>query len=116
MNEVSEVPSVKTEVEANTSSNVPEPYHSAYEETFNHYEEIMASRFVGCIYCLMIYAPKSVVEWTDEGTTAICPICGVDAVIPMSLERVNSEFLKDMRKHWFDELLVRHAELKTRKP
>ncbi len=35
-----------------------------------------------CYQCLKTFAPGAVIDWTDEGQTAICPHCGVDAVIP----------------------------------
>lgn len=36
----------------------------------------------GCYYCLRIYSPKDIEEWVDANSTAICPFCGIDAVVP----------------------------------
>ena len=38
----------------------------------------------GCYYCGEIYrvADKPIIEWVDGGYTALCPVCGIDAVIP----------------------------------
>lgn len=33
-----------------------------------------------CIYCLRKYHPSLIVEWVEE--TAICPYCGIDAIVP----------------------------------
>lgn len=37
----------------------------------------------GCVYCCEQYYPIEIEEWS--GDTAICPRCGIDAVIPNSL-------------------------------
>ena len=98
---------------------IPEPYLSAYKETSNHKANIMNSRWVGCIYCLLVYAPKSSMQWADGGRTASCPICGVVAVMPLSVERFDSDFLERMRAHWFGnpktEAFFRTADAKSAK-
>jgi hypothetical protein len=68
--------------------------------------EILSSERCGCFYCLEVFLPSEVKEWTDEkegvGQTALCPRCGIDAVIgsesgyPMTIE-----FLRLMKEHWF---------------
>lgn len=35
-----------------------------------------------CVHCCKTYPVGDLEEWTDDGTTAICPHCSVDAVIP----------------------------------
>jgi hypothetical protein len=50
-------------------------------------QEILAADVCGCYYCLSTFAPSTIEEWTDfdhngVGRTALCPQCGVDAVIP----------------------------------
>jgi hypothetical protein len=42
--------------------------------------ELEASEVCGCIACERIYFPSEVVRWLDDGT-ALCPHCGVDAVV-----------------------------------
>jgi len=42
--------------------------------------ELEASEVCGCIACERIYFPSEVVRWA-EGETALCPHCGVDAVV-----------------------------------
>lgn len=38
----------------------------------------------GCYYCGQVYqlAENPIIEWVDGGQTALCPKCGIDAVIP----------------------------------
>lgn len=56
----------------------------------------------GCFYCKKIYSPDRIKDWTDEGRTAICPYCKVDAVIPEidSIE-VTEELLNTLHKKYF---------------
>ena len=42
--------------------------------------ELEASEVCGCIACERIYFPSEVVRWREDGT-ALCPHCGVDAVV-----------------------------------
>lgn len=56
---------------------------------------------VGCYHCLMIFDPKEVKEWTDEGQTAICPFCAVDAVLAETDNTLlTRELLTKLRDYW----------------
>lgn len=57
----------------------------------------------GCFQCLRIFSPSEITEWIeDEDGTAICPYCGVDAIIGESSGYpITKEFLSEMQKHWF---------------
>lgn len=63
----------------------------------------------GCFYCLKIFASSEIDEWCSEtengeGVTAICPYCGVDAIISENCEfPLTSELLGAMNKMWFCE-------------
>lgn len=58
----------------------------------------------GCFYCLRIYDPKEIVWEDDADDTAMCPYCGIDAVIPESETLpVTKALLKQMREFWFTE-------------
>jgi hypothetical protein len=56
----------------------------------------------GCYYCLKIYSPSKITEWCDSDQTAICPECGIDAVIPFDPENYDidpmSEFKEELIK------------------
>lgn len=59
----------------------------------------------GCFYCLTIYEPSEIKEWIEDknGDTAICPHCGIDAVLPNGREYpLNKAFLQRMRGYWFE--------------
>ena len=59
-----------------------EYFEKIHKECSNHVLPIKSSKLVGCFHCKFIYPPKDIMEWTDSDTTAICPHCGVDAVLP----------------------------------
>ena len=42
--------------------------------------ELEASEVCGCLACERIYFPSEIVRWVD-GETAVCPHCGIDAVV-----------------------------------
>jgi len=68
----------------------------------NNRDELSCSALCGCFYCLAIYSPTEITEWTDEDQTAICARCGIDSVIgTTSGYPVTTEFLQRMHDHWF---------------
>ena len=71
----------------------------------HHREAIIAAAECACFYCLEIFSPSSIVEWTDFdnegiGQTAMCPNCRIDSVIPVR-QGVDSELLEEMKARWF---------------
>jgi NAD-dependent SIR2 family protein deacetylase len=56
----------------------------------------------GCFYCLNEYPFQRIAEWTDDGKTAICPCCGVDAVLGFNTPVADQGLLRDMHKFWFE--------------
>lgn len=56
----------------------------------------------GCFHCLKIFPPSAVKEWTDNDDTAICPHCGVDAVLPESFDfKLTEDILRKLNTYWF---------------
>lgn len=59
-----------------------------------------------CFYCGKTCNPEEITEWHEEviekGTTAFCPHCGVDSVIPVYQEFMKSErVISMMMTYWF---------------
>jgi len=60
-----------------------------------------------CFYCLKDpFSPSLIAEWIDTGVTALCPFCGIDAIIPCGIkiktQNIESlEFRQRMYKYWF---------------
>jgi hypothetical protein len=77
---------------------------SAHELSSHHAHLIRKSARCGCFYCLTTYEPSLISEWIDDADTAICPFCGIDAVIgDASGFPVTEIFLSAMHKFWFAE-------------
>ena len=58
----------------------------------------------GCFHCCNIFSPREITEWSvdNRDETAICPYCGIDAVIGESAGYLlTKEALEKMHKHWF---------------
>jgi hypothetical protein len=67
-------------------------------------EGLAGSAKCGCFYCLRTFAPQSIKDWTDDGTTAICAHCGMDSVIGSgSGFQLSHRFLQPMNDRWFGE-------------
>lgn len=66
-------------------------------DSFRNRYLIKPDEKVSCYYCRTSYLGKYIVEWTDEGMTAICP-CGIDSVVPYE---VDEETLTKAHDRWF---------------
>lgn len=88
---------------------------SAHAYTSFHRKAIEASAQCVCGYCHECFPPAAIRQWTDwlpslpiaerseeNGQTAICPHCSVDAVLPGSVGLdLSPEFLARFHRHWF---------------
>lgn len=75
---------------------------AAHDHCRNHRAELNASQICGCFYCCATYQAQAIQEWTDNDQTAICPECGIDAVLgSASGFPVTGELLAAMHKRWF---------------
>ena len=73
-----------------------------HQDSIYHADDLKAQKKCGCFYCLKIFSPNEITDWTDDGKTALCPHCGIDAVIAETTERhINTAFLKEMHTYWF---------------
>ena len=76
-----------------------------YLHSINHKAEIQTSKVCGCFYCKRIFEPQNVKEWLkDREWTALCPFCGIDAVIgDASGYSINNDVLDKMNKKFFNK-------------
>jgi hypothetical protein len=75
---------------------------TAHEYSANHRSQVEASDVCGCFYCTLTFKPSEIKEWVDRDDTALCPHCGIDAVIgSKSGAPLTQEFLSEMRQRWF---------------
>ncbi len=75
---------------------------------------LQESTRAGCFYCQALFAPAEISDWvdglqretgsTDDGVTALCPRCGIDAVLPNAIPtELTAKLLADMHAHWFQK-------------
>ena len=68
-------------------------------------EDIDNSKFIGCFYCCESFRPKDkpIKEWVWSGQDPLCPICGIDSIIPgnSGFPVMDKDFLAQMHNHWF---------------
>jgi hypothetical protein len=66
-------------------------------------EELEEDTKCGCFYCRTVFFPKEITQWLgDPPETAVCPHCGVDAVIgAYTGYPITPEFLERMHRYWF---------------
>lgn len=75
---------------------------AAHKRCSLHRDVMEKSATAGCFYCLAVFPPTEVKEWIDGQTTALCPKCGIDSVIPSTPEfPVDEDVLRQMEAHWF---------------
>lgn len=71
-----------------------------------HRAEVLASDVCGCYFCLAVYRPAEIAEWIGVvegvGQTAVCPRCGVDAVVGSAAGfPMTRAFLVRMYERWY---------------
>lgn len=70
----------------------------AYRFSRYHKVKFLEGKICGCFTCLHIFSAAEIVEWTDNGLTAVCPYCGTNTVLSDSLGfPITEEFLGRMR-------------------
>ena len=69
--------------------------------SMNNRGALLDSRECGCFFCLKMFKPDQIIKWIHE-ETALCPFCGVDAVIPESCDyKLDDSLLLAMKEFWF---------------
>ena len=75
---------------------------AAHRHSYRNRVEIEQSTRCGCFSCSRVFDATEVVDYIDDGETALCPYCSVDAVIgDASGYEVTESFLTDMHNKWF---------------
>jgi hypothetical protein len=82
-----------------------------HRRSIRHRPEIERSDLCGCFYCGAIFPPSAITAWVDgpngdddlqHGVTALCPKCGIDAVLPSAANiSITPELLAEMREEYF---------------
>ncbi len=70
--------------------------------SFKNKDILLSKAKCGCFYCKQIFAPSDITEWIDDGeSTALCPHCEIDSVIPDMDNTLNEELLESMYQRYF---------------
>ncbi|MCQ2742179.1 MAG: sel1 repeat family protein [Bacilli bacterium] len=72
--------------------------------------EIVSSSECGCFFCRQRYSAREVLDWAndDRGTSAICPVCGIDAVIgDASGIEISKTLLKEMNLAFYPQNVIK---------
>jgi len=73
-----------------------------HEHCKHNRKEIEESNYCACFYCLSYFTPAEITKWCNGGDTALCPCCGIDAVLASASEiDLTDDLLKKMYKEWF---------------
>lgn len=88
---------------------MPMTFAQAHRHCIANRTELLASEICGCFYCLKIYPPAAITEWSDETNlddqTGWCPHCGIDSILgSASGLNITSQYLKAMQKYAFSEI------------
>ncbi len=79
----------------------------AQSHSVHNRAELETSRRCGCFHCESVFTASAVLHWTDKSRaqgewTALCPSCGIDAVIGDAAGfGMSPVFLREMKDRWF---------------
>jgi hypothetical protein len=75
----------------------------AHVHCAQHRSELARSNIAGCFYCRETFAPTEIDLWIDNDDCALCPRCGIDAVIgdASGFPVADKTFLQEMNEFWF---------------
>lgn len=55
-----------------------------------------------CFYCQNTMDAGEIEDYADDGQTAICPKCGIDSILPDSIEEaLDANTIAEMNEYWF---------------
>jgi hypothetical protein len=77
------------------------PLIAAKVHASRHRDEVLASARCACFFCFRAFTPGEIKAWTDDNATALCPGCGVDAVLGDAQGTIADGFLRKMHQHYF---------------
>jgi len=67
--------------------------------SFRNRSRIAAASRCGCFHCHAVFPGSEVQDWTDDGQTALCPRCGIDAVLA---DVTDTETLRELHRCRFE--------------
>ena len=71
------------------------------KKSIHNRSALFTAKICGCYYCLGEFEAGQVTEWVDDNDTALCPRCGIDAVLDFDTKPADKELLLKMHDRWF---------------
>ena len=86
-------------------SYLPTRAHQDPKLSFREVRHIFRNPKIGCYGCVNFFKASDITEWIDNGQTALCPICGIDAVVVQTPWNpiLNIEVLNDFYYKYFNK-------------
>ena len=84
---------------------------SLHQQCSGHRHALEKVTRCGCFYCQRFFLPSEILDWCDSDTTALCPFCGIDSVIPESEDvMLTADLIQDMHAYWFQRSVPLHVQ------
>ena len=95
----------KDSADEDTAWTIPE-LKAIYSHSIRNEESILKWNLCGCFHCISIFPATDIklsemVVEKDGFKTAICPICGIDAVMGDASVEITAEILEAMNEYYF---------------
>lgn len=74
---------------------------NTHDPYFKNRQQIEEAGIASCFCCTKTFSSVKIHEWCDDGQTAICPYCGIDAVLAGTH---SLELLEQLHKRWFKRI------------
>jgi hypothetical protein len=74
----------------------------AYEHSSMNRRFMIAGANCRCFHCLHAFPAEQIGHWTDDGKTALCPNCGVDAVLSDRGDHLTETLIEALHATYFD--------------
>ena len=77
---------------------------AAHGRASKHRADLERAGSCACYFCFKKFPTTTIKAWIDANQTALCPFCGIDAVLGSSggdTFRIDDRFLRRMHQHYF---------------
>lgn len=77
---------------------------NAHKYTYNNKKYLIEDNRGICYSCMEDVRVEDIIDYIDNGKTAICPYCNAPTIIPIRIKQAtNRVFLEEMLKRWYQD-------------
>ena len=73
----------------------------AYEHSRLNRRFLAAGVTCRCFHCLHAFSAEQICRWMDQGATALCPHCGIDAVLSSQADALSDALIHRLQATYF---------------